>query len=75
MSYYKQLPVEQLKRLAACMVVAGGNLNSAIIGGFEMVLCTKDGCVRVDEASTKELQRQAHAKLHAIGELIMSEHP
>jgi 20S proteasome alpha/beta subunit len=75
MSYYKQLPVEQLKRLAACMVVAGGNLNSAIIGGFEMVLCTKDGCVRVDEASTKELQRPAHAKLHAIGELIMSEHP
>lgn len=55
MSYYKQLPVEQLKRLAACMVVAGGNLNSAIISGFEMVLLTKDGCVRVDQASTKEL--------------------
>jgi hypothetical protein len=75
MTYYKQLPIEKLKRLAACMVVAGGKLNSAIIGGFEMVLCTKGGCVRVDEASTKELERQAHAKLQTIGELIMSEHP
>jgi hypothetical protein len=75
MSYYKQLPIERLKRLAACMVIAGGKLNSAIVGGFEMALCTKDGCVRVDEASTKELQMQAHVKLDAIGELILSEHP
>jgi hypothetical protein len=71
MSYYKQLPVEQLKRLAACMVVAGGKLNSGSIGGFEMVLCTRDGCVRVDEALTKRLQMRAHETLHAIGELIM----
>ena len=75
MTYYKQLPIDKLKRLAACMVVAGGKLNSAMIGGFEMVLCTKGGCVRVDEASTKELERQAHAKMQTIGELIMSEHP
>jgi hypothetical protein len=75
MTYYKQLPIDKLKRLAACMVVAGGKLNSAMIGGFEMVLCTKGGCVRVDEASTKELERQAHAKMQTIGELIMSENP
>jgi hypothetical protein len=51
MSSYKKLPVEQLKRLAACMVKAEGRLNTAVVVGVGMVLCTKAGRVRLSDLS------------------------
>jgi hypothetical protein len=71
MKYYKLLPVDQLRHLAACMVVAAGELNSSIIGGFEIVLCTKDGCSRLSNESARALQAIAKEKIQSIGELIM----
>lgn len=73
MSYYKLLPIDQLKHLAACVVVAAGGLNSSIVGGFEIVFCTKDGCSRLDAESAQELQAIAKEKIRRIGELIMGE--
>jgi hypothetical protein len=73
MSYYKLLPVEQLKHLAACMIVASAELNSSIIGGFEIVFCTKDGCNRLADDLARELQVASKEKIHRIGDLIMGE--
>jgi len=73
MSYYKLLPISQLKHLAACMVVAGGELNSSIVGGFEIVFCTKDGCSRLSAEPARELQSLAKERIRSIGELIMEE--
>jgi len=74
MSYYKPLPINQLKHLAACMVVAAGGLNSSIIGGFEIVFCTKDGCNRLSDESARELWFTAKEKIGRVGELIMETH-
>ena len=73
MNYYTLLPVNQLKNLAACMVVAAGELNTSIIGGFELVFCTRDGCTRLSQESARELQIRAKAKIAHIGELILKE--
>lgn len=70
MSYYEQTSIERLKHLAACMVVSGGQLNSSIIGGFELVFCTaKDGCRRMD-ADARALQTSAREKIDRIGHVI-----
>jgi len=65
------LPLDQLKNLAACMVVAAGDLNSSIIGGFEIVFCTKEGCRRLPEESALELELSAKDMIRRIGELIL----
>jgi hypothetical protein len=71
MSYYQLLPVNRLEHLAACMVVAAGGLNSSMIGGFELVLCDRDGCRRLSNESAGELQSSAKEKIARIGEFIL----
>src|SRR5271157_1399575 len=63
MSYYKLLPINQLKHLAACMVVSAGELNSSIIGGLEIVFCNSEGCRRLSEESVRELELSAKYKI------------
>jgi hypothetical protein len=70
MSYYKRLPIDRLAHLAACMVVAASALNSSIIGGFELVLCDKDGCRRLSDQSVRELEAGAKDKITRVGDLL-----
>lgn len=70
MRYYQMLPVDQLKHLAACMVVAAGELNNGTIGGFEIVFCTSEGCRRLPEESARALESSAKDKIRRIGEFI-----
>jgi len=71
MHYYKLLPIDQLKNLAACMVVAGGTLNSGAIDGLEMMFCTKHGCQSMPPESVRDLHAEASAKLARIGEMVL----
>jgi hypothetical protein len=71
MRYYKMLPLDQLKNLAACLVVAAGALNNGLIGGFEIVFCTKDGCHRLSDDSAHDLKSSAKDKIKRIGEFIL----
>ena len=38
MSYYRLLPIDQLKHLAACMVVAAGEIGNTAIGGSVFIV-------------------------------------
>jgi hypothetical protein len=72
MMYYRALPVEKLKHLAACMIASGSQMNSAIVNGLEMVFCTKDGCRRLDEGATVELLSTAKTRIEQVGDLILN---
>jgi hypothetical protein len=49
MRYYRPLPVSQLARLAAHLVIVAGELNSATVKGLEMIICNESGILRVPE--------------------------
>jgi hypothetical protein len=72
MTYYRMLPLDQLKHLGACMVVAGGELNSAAINGLEMVFCTREGCQRVPDVDVRALESSAKTKMVQVGDLVLN---
>jgi hypothetical protein len=56
--YYRNriLPVENLVPLAAHLVLAAGEMNSAMIDGLEIVLCDASGIRRLSEESISKLK-------------------
>ncbi len=72
MSYYRLLPLDQLKHLAACMVASAAELNSALINGLEMVYCTQEGCQRVPDESTRALEISAKTRMVQVGDLVLN---
>jgi hypothetical protein len=71
MKYYDLLPLDQLRDLAACMIVSAGELNSAAINGLEVVLCTREGCKRLPEEAARALESDAKSKMRRIGEIVL----
>jgi hypothetical protein len=72
MKYYEMRSLDQLKHLAACMVVAAGDLNNGVIGGLEVAFCTtSDGCKYLPEDEARELESSAKDKIRRIGEFIL----
>jgi 20S proteasome alpha/beta subunit len=72
MKYYRLLPLDQLKHLAACMVVSAAALNTAAINGLEMVYCTRQGCQRVPDDSTRILESMAKTKIVQVGDFVLN---
>lgn len=74
MEYWKMVSIDQLKHLAACMVVAAGDLNSGVIGGLDVVFCTtKDGCKPLSDDSVRDLESSARDKIKRMGEFVLQE--
>jgi hypothetical protein len=71
MMYYRALPIEELKYLAACTIGSGSQMNSAIVNGLEMVFCTTHGCRRLDDEATRELMSTAKSRIEQVGDLIL----
>jgi hypothetical protein len=57
--YYKKEPVIALLPLAAQLIVVAGKLNSAAIGGLEIVTCDSGGCRRISDESIAALESAA----------------
>jgi 20S proteasome alpha/beta subunit len=70
MRYYKPLPVNQLARLAAHLVIVAGELNSATINGLEIVICGESGIRRLPEDEIRNLETDARRWDKEIGQLI-----
>jgi hypothetical protein len=70
MRYYRLLPMAQLVRLAAHLVVVAGELNTAMIKGLEIVLCDSSGCHRLSDEENRELESKARGWDESIGKLI-----
>jgi hypothetical protein len=71
---FDNLPISQLKHLAACMVVSAGDLNSAVIGGLDVVFCTtSEGCKPLSDDAVRELESSARDKIRRMGEFIFGD--
>lgn len=64
------LPVEQLVPLAAQLIVSAHLLNSASVGGLEIVLCQDSKIVPIPPERINELRRKASELDRTIGNLI-----
>jgi hypothetical protein len=53
---HRMLPIENLIPLAAHLVLAAGELNSAMVDGLEIVLCDASGIRRLADASISKLK-------------------
>ncbi len=65
------LPVARLIRLAAFEIIAAGEVNSAIIGGLEVVHSDANGFQLVPDDETRPLEAQARGWSTRIGEMIL----
>lgn len=68
--YYEKRPVGQLIPLAAQLVVCSAKLNSAMIGGLEIVVCLDSGIRRLSDESIGELESDASRFDKAIGKSL-----
>lgn len=68
--YYRKMPIEKLIPLAAHLIIAAGALNSAGIGGLEIVLCNSSGIHRLPDESISELGIKSSERDKSLGELL-----
>jgi len=73
--YYEHRPVEALLPLAAQLVVSASEVNSAGIGGLEIVTCVAGSIKRLPSDSIDALESEAQKRSRAIGELVLGSHP
>lgn len=71
----RSLPMEQLIPLAAHMIGQAKTLNTAGIGGLEIILCNSRKIRRLSEYSRELLERQAEQWDDAIGDLFLNHQP
>jgi hypothetical protein len=77
--YYNQYqptnrkPIAQLKPLCAHLVVCARSLNTAMIGGLEMVLCTSSGVEFQLEDIIQQLAEKAERREEKIAEMIFND--
>jgi hypothetical protein len=64
-------PVQRLIPLAAHLVVSAARLNSAAIGGLEIVVCDKSGIHLLSDESTAALEAQSAEWDEKVSDLIM----
>jgi len=69
--YYELMPIKQLKRLAAHLIVAAGELNSGYISGLEMVCCSNGVFERCSDNENHAYETQARQWDKQIGSLIL----
>jgi len=69
--HFTSLPVRRLVRLAAHEIISAGEINSAIIGGLEIVYSDESGFLLMSEEDTKSLDSQAHKWSAKIGKMIL----
>ncbi len=68
--YHEKRPVGQLISLAAQLVVSSAKLNSAMIGGLEIVVCLESGIHRLSDESIDELETDAKRFDESIGKSL-----
>lgn len=68
--HYERRPVGQLISLAAQLVVSSAKLNSAMIGGLEIVVCSDSGVHRLSDESIGELEADAKRFDESIGKSL-----
>jgi hypothetical protein len=69
-SHYQKSPIRNLLLLAATTITAAAKLNSAMIGGLEMVVCEPSGCRRLSPAWVEELSAKAEVLHKSVSELL-----
>jgi hypothetical protein len=79
MRYYRDLPPARrsiccLKRLAAQIVADAGALNSASVGGLELVYCDESGVHSLTSAENSSCLREAQEYSNNILDLIIGEY-
>lgn len=70
--YYQPLPIRRLIPLAAHLIVAAHELNTAGISGLEIVLCDASGLHRLSGDSIRELESKANEWDRDIGDLFLN---
>jgi len=68
--YYEKRPVGQLISLPAHLVVSSAKLNSAMIGGLEIVVSLDSGIHRISDESINELEAEAKRFDESIGKSL-----
>jgi len=58
--YYQRRPIRELLPLASFLIVAAAKLNTAMIGGLEIVLCDAFGLHRLPDASIRDLESRVN---------------
>ncbi len=69
--YDASLSVQELKRLAAHLVVEAVNFNNAMIGGLEVVVSDSSGFTRLSDDKCQQLEAETKQRSCDIGELIL----
>jgi hypothetical protein len=69
--YYRPLPIKTLVPLAAHLIVSAHTLNTAGIGGLEIVLCDAAGIRRVPDDVLRTLEIGAAERDQSIGESLL----
>jgi len=69
--YDASLPVQELKRLAAHLVVEAVNFNNAMIGGLEVVVSDSSGFIRLSDDKCRQLETEAKKRTSDMGELVL----
>jgi hypothetical protein len=70
MRYYEIDEIKRLKRLAAHLIVAAGEINSGYIGGFETVCCENGVFERYTGTQNRTLENGAKQQTKQIGRFI-----
>jgi hypothetical protein len=68
-----KIPIKNLIRLAAHLIVTARFLHSAGISGLEIVLCDVSGIHRVPDESLAELEMQSIERDRSVGESLLSQ--
>lgn len=71
MRYYEREETQRLRRLAAHLIVAGGEINSGYIGGFETVCCENGVFERYTGIQNRALENEAKQQTNQIGRFIL----
>lgn len=69
--YDASLSVQELKRLAAHLVVEAVNFNNAMIGGLEVVESDSSGFTCLSDDKCQQLEAEAKKRAFDMGELIL----
>jgi len=69
--YYKSRPIEQLVPLAAYLIISASKLNTAMISGLEVVLCTSTSIRRISDDSIHELKQKANEWDRRISDMFL----
>lgn len=71
--YYRKMPIERLVPLAAHLVLTAGKLNTATIGGLEIVLLDASGIQHLSDKSLQDLHLKSDQWSKRIGKMILAE--